>query len=218
MSIAAHELRGPVSAIQLASGALQQTNLPEVTRARALKLVEREAQRLTQFAGNIADITRVRDGALRFNDEDIDLVEIVNGSKAQLAVDLQRSGSTLSVTAPLPVIGRWDRNRMTQVVAALLSNAIKFGLGRPIEITVEASGGWATLLVRDHGLGVPPAKREQIFSPFERAVSASHYGGLGLGLFVLLTIVNHYGGSAVVAPVDGDGSRFMVRIPQARTA
>jgi signal transduction histidine kinase len=107
---------------------------------------------------------------------------------------------------------------MTQVVAALLSNAIKFGLGKPIEIEVEASAGWATLVVTDHGLGVPADKREQIFSPFERAVSAHHYGGLGLGLFVVRTIVHHYGGSAVVAPVDGDGSRFVIRIPQARTA
>ncbi len=217
ISIAAHELRGPVQAIQLAAGALQQPALPEATRARALKLVERQAQRLTQFAAELADVTRVHEGVLNYHDEDVDLVDVVNGSKARLALDLQRSGSVLAITAPVTVIGRWDRERMAQVVFNLLSNAIKFGLGKPIDIALEASAGWATLIVRDHGLGISPAKREQIFSPFERAVSPRHYGGLGLGLFIVRAIVGHYGGTVVVEPTDGDGSRFVVRIPQART-
>ena len=88
----------------------------------------------------------------------------------------------------------------------------------PVEVRVDASSGWAILTVSDHGLGVPQAQREQIFKPFERTASARHYGGLGLGLFIVHTIVNSYDGTAVVEPREGGGSMFVVRLPQDRSA
>jgi signal transduction histidine kinase len=218
LSIAAHELRGPLSALNLAVQTLKRRDLPETTRHRMLALVEREGRRLTRFAEDITDITRIRAGALLFEDATVDLVEVVRDAVSRLEPDIERSGSTVVIEAPRPVIGHWDRVRLDQIVTNLVINALKFGLGRPIEIAVDAGDRVATLAVVDRGLGVPPAQREAIFSPFERAVSGRHYGGLGLGLFIVRTIVSRYGGSVHVEPRGGGGSRFVVRLPQSGAA
>jgi signal transduction histidine kinase len=214
LSIAAHELRGPLSAMNLAVQTLRRRDVPDPTRDRMLSLIEREGRRLTRFAQDITDITRIRAGTLGFADTEVDLVQIVREVVARLAPDVERSGSTVSVDAAAPVIGSWDRVRIDQVVTNLVINALKFGLGRPIELSIAASGGWGTLEVSDHGLGVRASQREVIFHPFERAVPVRHYGGLGLGLFIVRTIVTRYGGTVHVEPRDNGGSRFVVRLPQ----
>jgi signal transduction histidine kinase len=178
-----------------------------------LSLVEREGRRLTRFADDITDIMRARAGTLPFRDGRVDLVDVVRDSVGHMHVDIERSGSMVSVDAPQAVIGRWDRARLEQVVTNLVVNALKFGLGRPIDVAVGAKDGWAMLTVSDHGLGVPETHRETIFRPFERAVSVRHYGGLGLGLFIVRTIVIQYGGTVHVEARDHGGSRFVVRLP-----
>lgn len=218
LAIAAHELRGPLSVMNLAVQTLKRRDVPDSTRDRMLALVEREDRRLARFAEDITDITRIRAGALHFDDAQVDLVQVVREVVARLAPDIERSGSTVSIEAPHPVVGHWDRIRIDQVVTNLVVNALKFGLGRLVELSVSAGGGWATLTVSDRGLGVQASRRETIFWPFERAVPVRHYGGLGLGLFIVRTIVSRYGGMVHVEPRDGGGSRFVVRIPQARGA
>jgi signal transduction histidine kinase/PAS domain-containing protein len=214
LSIAAHELRGPLSALNLAVQTLRQRDVPGPTRDRMLSLVEREGRRLTRFAQDITDITRIREGALRFDDAEVDLVQIAREVVARLAPDAERSGSAVSVDAASPVIGHWDRVRLDQVVTNLVINALKFGLGRPIELSISAGDGWATVKVSDRGLGVHASLREAIFRPFERAVPVRHYGGLGLGLFIVRTIVTRYGGTVHVEPRDSGGSCFVVRLPR----
>jgi signal transduction histidine kinase len=138
---------------------------------------------------------------------------VLPGCDVELAIE--RSGSTVSIEAAHPAVGRWDRLRLDQIVTHLLANALKFGLGRPVEVSVAAADGWATLVVSDRGLGVRASRREAIFRPFERAVPVRHYGGLGLGLFIVRTIVTRYGGTVHVEPGVRGGSRFVVRIAQA---
>lgn len=218
LSIAAHELRGPLSVMNLAVQTLKRRDVPDPQRERMLSLVEREGRRLTRFAEDITDITRIRAGALHFDDAEVDLVQVVREVVTRLEPDIERSGSTVSIEAAHPVVGRWDRLRIDQVVTNLLANALKFGLGRPIEIAVAAADGWATIAVSDRGLGVRASQREAIFRPFERAVPVRHYGGLGLGLFIVRTIVTRYGGTVHAEPGDEGGSRFVVRLPQAGCA
>jgi signal transduction histidine kinase len=215
LAIAAHELRGPLSVMNLAVQTLKRRDVPDPTRDRMLSLIEREGGRLARFAEDITDITRIRAGTLRFDDAEVDLVQVVREVVRRLAPDIERAGPAVSIDARDPVIGRWDRVRLDQVVTNLVVNALKFGLGRPVELSVTARDGWATLMVSDRGLGVQASRRETIFSPFERAVPVRHYGGLGLGLFIVRTIVTRYGGTVHVEPRDGGGSRFVVRLPQA---
>jgi signal transduction histidine kinase len=112
------------------------------------------------------------------------------------------------------VVGRWDPSRLDQVVTNLLSNAAKFGAGKPIEIRIEQLGGSAQLAVIDHGIGIDPARRPYVFDRFERAaVPSSRYGGLGLGLYIAQSIVVAHGGTITVDSELGAGSTFTVTLP-----
>jgi signal transduction histidine kinase len=114
-------------------------------------------------------------------------------------------------------VGQWDKHALTQVVTNLLSNAIKFGEGKPISVTVRAHQGGTTLVVMDHGIGIQPEMLDRIFKPFERGVSVRNYGGLGLGLFIVRTIVEGLGGVVRVDSKPKAGSAFTVELPYTRT-
>ena len=131
----------------------------------------------------------------------------------RLDADLIRSRSSLSVVAGENVVGQWDRFRLEQVVQNLLSNAIKFGLGRPIEIGLRARGGRAILTVKDHGIGIEREVLPRLFKPFERGVSERHYGGLGLGLHIVKTIVEAMRGAVWVESAPETGTVFTVELP-----
>lgn len=111
------------------------------------------------------------------------------------------------------IVGRWDRMRLEQVVMNLLSNAMKYGEGKPIRVVVEAAGDTAVLAVSDRGIGIAAKDQERIFDRFERAVSVDHYGGLGLGLFVAKQLVEAMGGTIGVDSKEGCGATFTVRLP-----
>jgi signal transduction histidine kinase len=117
------------------------------------------------------------------------------------------------VGASLP--GEWDRLRLEQVLDNLVANAVKFGAGHPVEVSAEAGAedGSVRLEVSDHGIGISPEDQRRIFDRFERAVPATHYGGLGLGLWIVRNIVQAHGGDIRVESEPGKGSRFEVTLP-----
>jgi PAS domain S-box-containing protein len=213
LSIAAHEIRGPITSIHLTVQALLQRKLRPEALPRAFELIEREDRRLSRFVDELLDLGRLRAGRLQLQLEDVDLGEVVREVVKRVGAELATSGSSLTVAAQPDVVGAWDRFRMEQLVTNLLSNAIKFGLGKPIEISVSTSDGRARLTVRDHGIGIAPPARARIFKPFERNVSIRHYGGLGLGLHIVNTIVGAMGGSVSVESELGAGSAFIVVLP-----
>jgi signal transduction histidine kinase len=181
-----------------------------------LEIIEREDRRIARFVDELLDVARIRSGQLHFDFELVDLTEIVRSVSSRFDSELAQSGSTLTVSASGGIVGVWDRMRLEQIVTNLLSNAIKFGMGRPIEITVSASAGVARLVVKDQGLGIPPDRQAAIFQPFERAVSARHYGGLGLGLYIVRTIIEGLGGAVHLQSGAGAGATFTIDLPQAR--
>jgi signal transduction histidine kinase len=128
--------------------------------------------------------------------------------------ELVRVKSSLSIEADGPVVGQWDRTRLEQVVTNLLSNATRFGAGKPIELTVESFDDVARLTVTDHGIGIPADRLPRIFERFERAVSIREYGGLGLGLYIVREIVRALGGMIRVDSKVGTGSTFTVELPR----
>ncbi len=115
------------------------------------------------------------------------------------------------------MVGRWDRLRIGQVITNLVSNAIKFGRGHPIdvEVNVDTEGDRsACVRVRDGGIGIPPEQRARIFDRFERAPAERHYPGLGLGLWIAKQIVDASSGTITVESEVGVGSTFTVRLPR----
>jgi PAS domain S-box-containing protein len=215
LSVAAHELRGPTTSLNLAAQILQRSPAPDVA-GRMLTLIPREVRRITTLLDEILNVADIRSGRVELAIEHVDLVEVVREATAQLQDDLQRSGSVLSFEAPPVAAGQWDRSRVLQVVANLVENAIKFGEGKPIIVAISTDAEYATLTVTDHGSGIPADAQSRVFLPFERAVSSRHYGGLGLGLFISRSFVERLGGTVAVESSPGAGTAFTVRLPVAR--
>jgi PAS domain S-box-containing protein len=215
LAVASHELRGPLASLHLAVEKLAEGGEAATTRKLA-GVIDRADRRLGQFVEELFDATEARAGHLSFELEEVDLGEVVRAVLVRVAPELTRSGSSLATTLRGAVSGTWDRSRLEQVVASLLSNAIKFGLGKPIELRVEGDPTSVQLEVVDHGIGIAPERRAAIFQPFERAVPARHYGGLGLGLYIARTIIEGLGGALELESEVDRGSTFRVKLPKAR--
>ena len=110
--------------------------------------------------------------------------------------------------------GRWDRLRLDEVITNFLSNAIKYGAGKPIQIRVSATKTVATLEIEDHGIGISPDDQQRLFERFARVVSPEHYGGFGLGLWIVKLLVEAMGGKVAVRSAVGTGSVFSAELPR----
>jgi signal transduction histidine kinase len=216
ISVAAHELRGPVCSVRLCIQALRRMERSSPTKGgRLLEIMDREERRLARLIDELLDLTRLRSGQFELDLEPVDLCDVVREVASRMTMDASRAGSELEVRADRPLVGRWDRSRLDQVVTNLLANAIKFGQRRPIAISVEtdADGASARLVVTDHGLGIDPDIQQRIFEPFKRAVVGRRYEGLGLGLYIVRNIVGQLGGTVSVSSAPGCGSTFTVELP-----
>jgi signal transduction histidine kinase len=211
LAVAAHEIRGPISAIRLAVEALRY----EVAESATLiDIIDREEHRLASLVDELLDLGRVQSGNLQLDLEPVDLAALVREVAARMKPDLARSGSVLTISGAQTVIGQWDPLRLDQVVKNLLSNANKFGLGKPIEIELRSTTQRAVLTITDHGIGIPGDRLSAVFKPFERAVPARHYGGLGLGLHIVRSIIAGLGGTIDVHSQVGEGTSFVIELPR----
>jgi PAS domain S-box-containing protein len=221
LSVAAHELRTPLTPLHLKvqglmreAEASQGSHLPTTRVLQSLSVAEAQVRRLKGLVNNLLDVARLSQGRLPLTLEEVDLCEVVRDVTTVLAPDVQRTGSPLHVTADGAVVGTWDRLRLEQVLTNLLTNAMRYGAGRPIEVEVEARSDCARLVVRDFGIGIQPEALARIFGKFERAVSERHYGGLGLGLFITRQIVEALGGTIRAESIPGKGATFTVALPR----
>ena len=223
LSVASHELRTPVTALQLQLQLLQRAagrpghGLPQAIAGK-LDALERQCRRIAVLVNELLDVSRLRLGRLELRLEELDLVEVARETAAHLREEGRKNGSRIEVKAAGPTTGRWDRLRVEQVITNLLSNAIKFGEAKPITVEVSGDASRARLVVRDHGMGIEPADQERIFGRFERAVPTHHFGGLGLGLYIAREIVEAHGGRIALASEPGAGTAFTVELPRAPAA
>ena len=115
--------------------------------------------------------------------------------------------------APEAIVGHWDRARLAQITAHLLSNAIRYA-GGEIEIGITCTPDHATLTVHDHGPGIDPRDHARLFERFER-VGRRRAGGFGVGLWVVKTLCVAMGGSVSVDSERDAGARFTCILPRA---
>ncbi|AUX43458.1 protein kinase [Sorangium cellulosum] len=215
LSVASHELRTPVTSLRLDLQALlrRDRHTSEERLGRALQRMDRQVHRLVRLIEDLLDVSQLDTGRLKLHVEKVDLAKVVDDVLERLTERIAQSGSPVSVRAEPSVVGSWDRSRLEQVVSNLLDNALKFGAGRPIEVSVAQKDGTAELVVQDQGIGIPPGRLPHVFERFERAVSSRHFGGLGLGLHVVKSIVEALGGAVRGESRPGEGSRFTVELP-----
>jgi signal transduction histidine kinase len=153
---------------------------------------------------------------LQLSLSELSLPELVKTVVEQRTADTQRSGCRFELDLQEGPLGQWDRARIEQVIDNLLGNATKYGAGKAVHVQVRADGERARLTVRDEGVGIEPEALPKIFDKFERAVSARHFGGLGLGLFIARQIVESHGGTIRAASEPGQGATFIVELPLRR--
>jgi PAS domain S-box-containing protein len=219
LSIASHELRTPLTALQLTlekllrstrKAQLDGDNHPFVRdAARAVAQVHR----LDELVEELLDVSRLSNGRLELQLEAVDLGAIVAASIERLTDALHGARCSVSFDK-VSVVGRWDGSRLERVTTNLLSNALKYGPGKPIRVRVVADGDWAILTVRDEGIGIAAADQPRVFEQFERAVSSRNYSGFGLGLWIVREIVRKHGGWIGVASTPGGGTTFTVSLPR----
>ena len=222
LSVASHELKTPITTLQLQIQGLirrVRTGVTPSAEALAERLVtsERQVERLTHLINDLLDISRITGGRLDLYIEPVDFAAVLREVSARLEESLLRAGCSLAINAPEPQVGAWDRLRLDQILTNLISNAMKYGAGKPIEISLTGTSESVRLAVADEGIGIAPENQARIFERFERAVSGRHYGGLGLGLWIVRQIVDALGGTIVVESESGRGSVFTLELPRERT-
>ena len=221
LSMAGHELRTPLTALQLQilsiTKMINQPDATEKVAARADK-AGRNVLRLSSLVNELLDISRISAGRLKLERGAMDMGEAVREVLHRHADELQKNGCEVHFTAAGDVTGNWDRVRIEQIATNLLANAIKYGKGKPIDVRVQRDGDAARLVVQDHGIGISAEDQLRIFQRFERAVSARHFGGLGLGLWIARQLVDAHGGSIQVKSETGHGAMFEVALPLAPPA
>jgi signal transduction histidine kinase len=221
LAVASHELRTPLTALNLSARRLEKlaseerlTRAPTSTVAGMLAVILRQSRHLSMLIDQLLDVSRIRVGTLNLNlRDDVDLARVVRATVSRLESELAHARCAITIIAREPFVGRWDWARLDQVVSNLLVNAMKFGAGKPIDITLDGTPTEARLTIVDHGIGISPPFQSLIFERFERQVSARNYGGLGLGLYIARQIVEAHHGTISVASEPNQGATFTVTLP-----
>ena len=221
LAVVAHELRTPLATLTLLVDCLITPLHPHsptepgdvVVQKRQLVMLKRQVDRLTTLVVEMLDVSRITGGGLQLSLGPVDLRDIVRHVLDRFDLEIQRRHVTLMVNAPDPARGIWDAARIDQVITNLISNALKYGAGRPIEVSVRVEASQAVLVVRDHGIGIPDEEQSKIFGPFPPVLAATHHAGLGLSLWMAQQIVQASGGRIKVDSRPEHGSTFTVELP-----
>lgn len=225
LSVAAHELKTPLTVLRLnLERALYLTTrgpsetLPKSSVEKSLAPAVRQLERLQRLLDALLDISRVTSHRMRLEVTAVDLVELVGDLALRLEAQARAMEVDLQFELPQePLILFGDRLRLEQVFTNLVTNAIKYGGGKPVQIRVEERPDMAAVVVRDQGIGIAPADQARIFGRFERATTSWQSESLGLGLYIAQEIVMAHGGSISVTSKPGQGATFEVLLPLRRT-
>ncbi|HEY6561101.1 MAG TPA: ATP-binding protein [Polyangiaceae bacterium] len=221
LSVASHELRTPLTTLGLQIDGLLR-NVQDVARSAAvahpwLAKVERmraQADRLEHLVEGMLEVFMVSGDGTELVREPVDLAAVAESVVDRARRESRRARDAIRFSGE-PVVGHWDRKRLEQILTHLLSNALKFGGNGKIQVLVEPAGDSARLTVSDRGVGIAAVDQERIFERFERAVSTTHYGGFGLGLWVVRALVEAMHGVIRVDSEPGRGATFSVELPRA---
>ena len=220
MSIVSHELKTPLNTlileVQLRKLQLGRNNFGAFSEDRLRHMIdkdERQVRCLIRLIDDMLDVSRIRTGKLSIRPTRLDLALLVSSVVENFAPQMETNGCALLFQRPEPIEGVWDEFRIEQVLANLLTNAMRYGAGKPVQVSVKRQEDVACIEVRDHGIGISSKSLERIFCQFERAEGSESSAGLGLGLYIADQIVKAHQGRIQVESEEGRGSLFRVQLP-----
>jgi len=222
ISTVTHELRTPLTSIRAFSEILSDNpQLDQEQRNKFLGIITRESERLTRLINQVLDLAKIESGAADWHPSEVDMREVLEEAVAALSQIYKDRNIALELRIPQhPPLVMADRDRITQVVLNLLSNAANF-CDKPdsrVSITLSGEAGALRIDITDNGIGISPADQAVIFEKF-RQVSDTAAGkprGSGLGLAISREIIQHFGGRLWVESTPGLGARFSFTLPLPR--
>lgn len=220
MSLVAHELRTPLNTLFLESQMrmlqLQRGNVEALGPDRLPAMIardQRQIQSMIRLIDDMLDVSRIRSGSLSIRPTDFELVALLKRVVADLSLQASGYGASIKLHPHGPVEGRWDEFRIEQVVINLLTNALRYGNGKPVDIVVEADAQEVRIDVIDSGMGISEEDQRRIFEPFERGTGSGEVKGLGLGLAISRQLAAAHGGRLFVTSDGQTGSIFSLVLP-----
>lgn len=220
LSIASHELKTPLTSmllqIQTILYSVKNVSLAQFSVTNLVKMLEsaeQQSQRLARMINDLLNVSLITTGRLELETEKADLTQITKDVVERFQPRAGQEGYKIEMFPAESTIGIFDRLRMEQAISNLISNAMKYGNKKPIEVTVEKQGTHARITVTDHGIGIPQEQKERIFARFERAVNHKSYQGLGVGLYITAQILKAHQGNIEVDSKQNKGSTFILSFP-----
>ena len=219
MSMVVHELRTPLSVLamevrvrqhQVAAG--NSTFFVPENLSKMFERDQRQVRSLTRLIDDMLDVSQTQHGKLSIRRGRCDLGAMLRRVVAE--VQGQRSDVPIALEIACDdLMGEWDEFRLEQVVVNLLTNALRYGAGKPVRVTLAQLPGAAAIRVSDQGVGIAPEDRARVFEQFVRVGDRLRTPGLGLGLYITKQLVEAHGGTISVESTLGEGSTFTVALP-----
>jgi signal transduction histidine kinase len=220
MSLVAHELRTPLNTLfletQMRSLQLKRGNLPAFNPEQMNNMIkrdERQIKAMIRLIDDMLDVSRMKSGTLSIRPGKVELMALLERVVNDLSLQAAAAGANVMLAPHPPVEGYWDEFRVEQVVVNLLTNAMRYGGGGAVEVSVHGEDGNVRIAVRDHGKGIAPDYIDRIFEPYERGAKSGEPKGLGLGLYISRQLAKSHGGELTVESTPGEGATFSLTLP-----
>ncbi|MTV38936.1 hybrid sensor histidine kinase/response regulator [Duganella radicis] len=221
MSMVSHEMRTPLNTLyletQLRKMQLERGNMAAFGPDQLQRMVardDRQIQSIIRLIDDMLDVSRIRSGKLSLRPGWVELSGLLRRVVQDLTPQATTAGTSITLDAATPVSGWWDEFRIEQIVVNLLTNALRYGCQKPVQVTLTVDQDWARVDVRDCGSGIAPDKQDKIFEPYERGVGSEGPAGLGLGLYISRQLAEVHEGSLTLQSKPGEGSVFSLTLPR----
>ncbi len=221
LSVVSHELRTPLTTTLLKlrhmldnvrNISLAKFSVPELIKV--LRNAEEQIVRLSEMINDLVNVSLITTGRMNLHTENCDLNGVTKHVLQSFSELIKKGKYKVTVDTKTTVTGKWDKIRIEQAITNLVSNAIKYGKGKPIHIQISGSGATAKFIIEDQGIGISNQNQHILFDLFKRAHGIDGYKeGLGVGLYITAQIVKAHGGHIKVSSTTGKGSSFTIELP-----
>jgi signal transduction histidine kinase len=221
MSTVAHELRTPLNTLhlenQIRSLQLDKGDMTAFSTEKLRSMLardRRQLQSMIHLISDMVDVSRIQSGRLSIRPSETNLSALLRRLAADLASQAEACGSKIELDIQDNITGVWDEFRVEQIVVNLLTNALRYGCGKPVMVILKADADTAEIKVSDRGQGITREDQERIFEKFERGGNKSIRDGLGMGLYIAMQLTEAHQGKLSVQSAPGEGATFILRLPR----